>query len=60
MVLQDGWFQCPMCDGIMLLFEKESYGMCGVCATQHEVFIKDFEEQLEIERMEDEGGPVSG
>ena len=50
-MLQDGIFQCPVCGNPITQAEQEVYGRCVFCEQELE---------LEIERMDDEGGPPSG
>jgi hypothetical protein len=70
-MLQDGMYQCPCCDGPMDRSVYDSYGICLSCVegfrqspaeyrVQGDCVTVLYDEQLDIERMEDEGGPVSG
>lgn len=54
--MQDGWYQCPGCDGPMTQFEFDNFGVCSNCVDMYDAI----DEQLEIERMAGEGGPVAG
>ena len=72
-MLQDGWLQCPVCGKVLSSYEYELYGICNACEQDYaqspeewEVnpltgkVIKKYDEQLDVERMEDEGGPPAG
>jgi hypothetical protein len=72
-MLQDGWYQCPICDRPMFPADYESHGMCNFCqldfaqndgewrvdpTTGNTTTI--YDEELEIGRMIDEGGLAAG
>ena len=55
-IMQQGIYECPVCGGPMSSHDYDAYGTC----CERETPCDEFQEQLEVERMEDEGGLVAG